>query len=62
MPFDAMTVGKLKEFLKDLPDDMEVMVSDSEWGSDIIGIYDIKIDTLPANDYMKEERKFLVIG
>lgn len=57
-----MTVGKLKEFIKDLPDDMEVMVSDSEYGDDVISDSDIKIRTYPANDFMREERKFLVIG
>ena len=31
---DRMTIGKLKEIIKDLPDDMEVVVADSEWGDE----------------------------
>ena len=29
-----MTVKELKEFIKDLPDDMLIMVADSEWGTE----------------------------
>ena len=29
-----MTIGKLKEIIKDLPDDMEVVIADSEWGDE----------------------------
>ena len=28
------TIKDLKEFIKDLPDDMEVMTVDSEWGTE----------------------------
>lgn len=28
------TIKELKEFIKDLPDDMEVMTADSEWGTE----------------------------
>lgn len=28
-----MTIKELKEFIKDLPDDMEVYTKDSEWGT-----------------------------
>ena len=30
-----ITVGKLKEIIKDLPDDMQVVVADSEWGDEV---------------------------
>lgn len=29
-----MTIKDLKEFIKDLPDDMLVMTADSEWGTE----------------------------
>ena len=51
-----MTIKELKEIIKNLPDDMEVMCSDSEWRDDTAWA---EVRTIPPNDYIKEERKYL---
>jgi len=48
---DRMTIGKLKEIIKDLPDDMEVVIADSEWGDECATEAEVRtID----NDYKNE--------
>lgn len=53
-----MNIKELKEIIKDLPDEMEVMCSDSEYGDNTAWA---EVRIRPPNDYIKEERKYLRI-
>jgi hypothetical protein len=51
MAMNRLTVGQLKEIIKDLPDDTEVVIADSEWGDECASEAEIRIID---NDYKKE--------
>lgn len=48
---EEITIGKLKEIIKDLPDEMQVVVADSEWGDEVATAAEVR--TI-ENDYKKE--------
>jgi hypothetical protein len=51
MTLNRLTVGQLKEIIKDLPDDTEVVIADSEWGDECATEAEIRTIN---NDYKKE--------